>query len=178
MQPALFLDRDGVINVDHAYVCQKDNFQFIEGIFELVAAANDAGYLVIVVTNQAGIGRGYYQEADFHSLTTWMLEQFSFRGSKIDAVYFCPFHPEYGVGKYKCESEHRKPKPGMLLQAAREHRIDLAASMMIGDKVSDMEAGQYAGVGSLFYFGHEPELFLGKSIRRLTEVIPEFSLSK
>jgi D-glycero-D-manno-heptose 1,7-bisphosphate phosphatase len=144
----------------------------------LVAAANDAGYLVIVVTNQAGIGRGYYQEADFHSLTTWMLEQFSFRGSKIDAVYFCPFHPEYGVGRYKCESEYRKPKPGMLLQAAREHQIDLAASMMIGDKVSDMEAGQRAGVGSLLYFGHEPEIFPGKLIGKLTEVIPLFAPSK
>lgn len=168
--PALFLDRDGVINIDHAYVHRWEDFQFIDGIFELVIAANQAGYLVIVVTNQAGIGRGYYTEADFHALTEWMRTQFAQQDARIDAVYFCPFHPEYGVGGFKRESECRKPRPGMLLQAAREHGIDLAASIMVGDKISDMEAAQCAGIKRLFYFGHEPNATLGMPVRQLSDI--------
>jgi D-glycero-D-manno-heptose 1,7-bisphosphate phosphatase len=172
LQPALFLDRDGVINVDHAYVHRPEHFEFIDGIFDLVTAANRAGYLVVVVTNQAGIGRGYYSEADFHALTDWMCSEFARRGGRIDAVYFCPYHPEHGVGQYKRESEYRKPGPGMLLQAAREHGIDLSASIMVGDKISDMEAGRRAGVGTLLYLGHEQEATLGLPVRRLSDVLP------
>ena len=131
MRPALFLDRDGVINVDHAYVHHPKDFQFIEGVFELVAAANKAGYLVVVVTNQAGIGRGYYTEADFHALTEWMHEQFALHNARIDAVYFCPFHPEHGIGRYKRNADCRKPKPGMVLQAADEQKIELSRSLRI-----------------------------------------------
>lgn len=154
-KPALFLDRDGVINIDHAYVHLPQDFHFVEGIFELVAAANRLGYVVVVVTNQAGIGRGYYTEADFHALTDWMLDQFAQRSAKIDAVYFCPDHPQYGVGKYRRESEFRKPAPGMLLQAANDLCIDLAMSIIVGDKDSDMQAGLAAGVGTLLHFGGE-----------------------
>lgn len=171
MRPALFLDRDGVINIDHAYVHRPDDFQFIDGIFELVATANQAGYLVIVVTNQAGIGRGYYTETDFHALTDWMKAQFVQRGARIDDVYFCPFHPEHGIGDYRCESEYRKPGPGMLIQAAQEHGIDLNASLMVGDKFTDMEAGQRAGVGNLFYFGDEVGVTQGMPIQQLSDVV-------
>ena len=94
LRPALFLDRDGVINEDHSYVCRQENFHFVDGIFGLVAAANQAGHLVIVVTNQAGIGRGYYSEADFHELTAWMCDIFVQRGANIDAVYYCPYHKD------------------------------------------------------------------------------------
>lgn len=146
---ALFLDRDGVINVDYAYVHRHEDFHFIEGIFELVRAANVAGYLVIVVTNQAGIGRGRYTEEVFRDLTSWMCACFSEHGGRIDAVYYCPDHPEHGIGAYKRYSAMRKPAPGMLLRAAKEHDIDLPASLMIGDKPSDMEAGRAAGVGTL-----------------------------
>jgi len=171
MRPALFLDRDGVINIDHGYVYCPADFQFIEGIFELVAAANRAGHLVIVVTNQAGIGRGYYTEKDFHALTDWMKDQFVQHGAYIDDVYFCPFHPEHGIGDYCRESEDRKPKPGMLIKAAHEHDIDLSASIIVGDKITDMQAGSSAGVGSLYYFGSEPNLTLGKPIKNLFEII-------
>jgi D-glycero-D-manno-heptose 1,7-bisphosphate phosphatase len=174
MRPALFLDRDGVINVDHGYVYRPEDFEFIDGVFELVAAANAAGYLVIVVTNQAGIGRGIYTEEDFHALTNWMQGQFILRGAKIDAVYFCPFHPEHGVGKYRYESDHRKPGPGMLLQAAKEHCIDLKKSLMVGDKISDMVAGQRAFVGTLLYIGNESTK-LGLTICELKDILPFLS---
>lgn len=154
-RPALFLDRDGVINVDHGYVHRPEEFEFVEGIFDLVATANGAGYLVVVVTNQAGIGRGYYSEAQFHALTDWMKIKFSEHGGIIDAVYFCPYHPEHGIGAYRRESEFRKPAPGMLMQAQSELGIDLEKSILIGDKLSDMAAGRSAGVGTLLYFGGE-----------------------
>jgi D-glycero-D-manno-heptose 1,7-bisphosphate phosphatase len=143
---ALFLDRDGVINVDHGYVFRIDDFHFVEGIFELVAEARRLDFLVVVVTNQAGIGRGYYSEADFHQLMTWVCEQFELHGTAIDGVYFCPDHPEHGVGNYRRDSEYRKPRPGMLLRAAEEMGIDLKRSVMVGDKATDMEAARAAGV--------------------------------
>lgn len=151
-RPALFLDRDGVINLDHGYVHKSENFQFIDGIFELVAAANRAGYLVVVVTNQAGIGRGYYSESQFHELSQWMRSRFAEHGGQIDGVYFCPYHSEHGIGEYRRESEFRKPAPGMLLQAQSELGIDMEQSILIGDKLSDMAAGRAAGVGTLLHF--------------------------
>jgi D-glycero-D-manno-heptose 1,7-bisphosphate phosphatase len=143
---ALFLDRDGVINHDSGYTHRIEDFHFIDGIFDLCRAAQQAGYLIIVVTNQAGIGRGYYTEEDFQVLTTWMVGRFAEEGVTITDVLYCPFHPEHGVGKYKCESPDRKPNPGMLERAARAHQIDVAKSMMIGDKDSDMVAAANAGV--------------------------------
>lgn len=151
-RPALFLDRDGVINVDHGYVHTPEEFQFIDGIFDLVSAANRSGYLVVVVTNQAGIARGYYSEAQFHDLTHWMRDRFVEHGGQIDGVYFCPYHPEHGIGEYCRESEFRKPAPGMLLKAQSELGIDLELSIFIGDKPSDMAAGRAAGVGTLLHF--------------------------
>ncbi|NTU58006.1 MAG: HAD family hydrolase [Chlorobiaceae bacterium] len=148
-RPALFLDRDGVINIDHGYVYRKEEFEFVDGIFDLVSKAHNAGYLVIVVTNQAGIGRGYYTEADFHELMNWVCDEFKRHGGQIDAVYFCPDHPEHGIGAYRRESHYRKPGPGMLLQAASDFDIDMDRSIMIGDKPSDMVAARTAGVGRL-----------------------------
>lgn len=171
-RPALFLDRDGVINVDHAYVYKKENFDFIDGIFELVAAAKRAGYLVVVVTNQAGIGRGYYTPEDFHILMDWVGEQFAANGGALDAVYYCPHHPQHGIGEYRQDSEDRKPGPGMLLRAARELDIDLARSVMIGDKASDVEAGKAAGLTNLYYFGGEANTGPAVTISRLIDVIP------
>jgi D-glycero-D-manno-heptose 1,7-bisphosphate phosphatase len=152
---ALFLDRDGVINIDHGYVCRPEEFHFVDGIFDLCRAAQELGYFLIVITNQAGIGRGYYSEADFNNLTDWMCRAFSAEGVTIDAVYSCPYHPEHGVGKYKADSSCRKPAPGMLLQAAREHDIDLENSILIGDKESDIQAGIAAGVKLSILFCHE-----------------------
>ena len=131
----------------HAYVCSKENFEFIDGIFDLCLNAKQLGFLICVVTNQAGIGRGYYTEADFLELTNWMCSVFSKEGAAIDKVYFCPTHPEHGVGEYKIDSPFRKPAPGMLIQAAQELDIDLPKSVLVGDKELDIQAGIAAGVG-------------------------------
>ena len=100
MRRALFLDRDGVINVEHGFVFQRDQFEFVDGIFDLCRTAQERGFLLIVVTNPAGIGRGLYREQDFYELTEWMCEEFRRQGVKIKKVYFCPYHPEHGLGNY------------------------------------------------------------------------------
>ena len=149
MKKALFLDRDGVINIDYGYVYRKEDFHFVEGIFELAVKAKQSDYIIVIVTNQAGIGRGYYTEEQFHELMDWVEEQFWQHGVEIAATYFCPYHPEYGIGKYKKDSDCRKPKPGMILRAAKELNIDLRASILVGDSDTDLEAGKAAGVGKL-----------------------------
>jgi len=145
--PALFLDRDGVINVDHAYVHRPEEFEFIDGIFELCRHARVAGYRLFVITNQAGIARGYYSEDDFHRLTAWMCERFEAERAPLDKVYYCPYHAEHGIGRYKQDSPLRKPRPGMILQAAEEFGVDLARSVLVGDMATDIQAGEAAGVG-------------------------------
>lgn len=146
MRPALFLDRDGVINVDTGYVHRADEFQFIDGIFDLCRQARNEGYLIVVVTNQAGIARGYYTEADFHALTDWMRGQFNAEGIVLADVFYAPFHPEHGIGPYRQDSGDRKPGPGMILKAAKMHGLDLAQSLIVGDQPTDMQAGLAAGV--------------------------------
>jgi len=174
-RPALFLDRDGVINVDHAYVYRQDDFEFVDGIFDLCLRAKQLGYLIFVITNQAGIGRRYYSEQDFWELTNWMCGVFKVKGVDIDRVYFCPFHPEHGIGKYKIESAFRKPGPGMIFQAAREFDVNLAKSVLVGDKETDIQAGITAGVGcNLLYAPLAQEAPAKTSstaiVRRLIEV--------
>ena len=157
LNKALFLDRDGVINIDYGYVHTQNRFVFIDGIFDLVFNACKHNYLCIVVTNQAGIARGYYSESQFKDLSDWMCHEFNLRGGKIQDVYYCPFHPESGTGSYKFDSDKRKPAPGMLLDAKNDYNIDMSNSILIGDKYTDILAGQSAGVGTLLYFGNETE---------------------
>ena len=142
---ALFLDRDGVINVDRAYVHRIEEFVWIPGVFDTVRAAARLGLAVIVVTNQAGIARGHYSEQDFRSLTDWMQARFTAAGAPLTAVYYCPCHPD-GLPPYNTISPMRKPEPGMLLQAAREHALELPRSVLIGDQESDIAAGRAAGL--------------------------------
>lgn len=163
-RPALFLDRDGVINIDHGYVHTPDRFEFVDGIFDLITAANRGGYLVVIVTNQAGIGRGYYSEKQFHVLTDWMKNIFFAKGAHIDAVYFSPYHPTHGIGQYRRVTECRKPNPGMLLRAQSELNIDMNSSILVGDKVSDMEAGKEAGVSLNLLFNSDLEYCQGNDI--------------
>jgi D-glycero-D-manno-heptose 1,7-bisphosphate phosphatase len=144
---ALFLDRDGVVNVDHGYVHRPDQVQWVPGIFDLARAAIQRGYHLVIVTNQAGIGRGLFTEADFAGLTDWIGARFAEAGAPITATYHCPYHPEHGVGAYRRESDWRKPGPGMLLAAARDHGLHLPGSVLVGDKETDIEAALNAGVG-------------------------------
>lgn len=148
MRPALFLDRDGVINEDRGYVHTVEDFTFIDGIFELGRRAMEAGMAIVVVTNQAGIGRGYYSEEQYQSLTDWMIGRFAEEQVVIDGVYHCPYHPEHGIGRYKVDSFDRKPNPGMILRAGQEHGLSLERSMLIGDREWDIIAAKAAGVGA------------------------------
>jgi D-glycero-D-manno-heptose 1,7-bisphosphate phosphatase len=152
---ALFLDRDGVININHGYVHSVDNFDFIDGIFDVVRTAHANNLKVVVVTNQAGIGRGFYSVQQFHQLTSWMCKEFINAGAPIDKVYFSPFHPTEGLGEYKKDDFSRKPNPGMILQAQQELGLDLGNSMLIGDKARDIQAGIAAGLGLNILFTQE-----------------------
>ena len=157
-RPAVFLDRDGVINQESEYVHRIEDFHFIDGVFDACRQMSKAGFRLIVITNQAGIARGYYTEEEFHRLTKWMLDEFKQYGVEIDEVYYCPHHPIYGVGQYLRQCDCRKPGPEMILRAAREHSLDLPQSILVGDKASDIEAGRAAGVGCcvLVLTGHPP----------------------
>ena len=146
----MFLDRDGVINLDTGYVSKVEEIEFIVGIFDLVRTAISLGYRVIIVTNQSGIGRGYFTETEFYELMEWMRQKFSAEGCSLDGIYFCPFHPIDGVGEYQQDSIMRKPQPGMVLQAISDFSLDPGASVLVGDRPSDIEAGRTAGVGHLF----------------------------
>jgi D-glycero-D-manno-heptose 1,7-bisphosphate phosphatase len=147
---ALFLDRDGVVNEEVGYLHRIEEVRFVEGIFSLCRTAISLGYRLIVVTNQAGIARGFYTEADFHALMDFIQAELSTKGIRFDAVYHCPYHPEHGVGPYKREHEDRKPGTGMLRRGAREFDISLADSVMIGDRCSDIGAANAAGLRQAF----------------------------
>ncbi|MCE3255443.1 MAG: D-glycero-alpha-D-manno-heptose,7-bisphosphate 7-phosphatase [Rickettsiaceae bacterium] len=144
---ALFLDRDGVINVDYGYVHKIENFHFVDGIFELCQEIQQQGYLIFVMTNQAGIAKGYYTEEQFLELTRWMESEFLNREIKIIKTYYCPYHIDGVIEKYKKDSLDRKPNPGMFLKAITNFNIDPEKSIMIGDKESDIIAAKSANVG-------------------------------
>jgi len=145
-KPAVFFDRDGVLNYDRGYVHTAQEFKWVPGAIEAVKKVNDAGYLAIVITNQAGIARGYYTEKDFLKFSEWINEELRRHGAHIDATYFCPHHPTAGIGIYKVECDCRKPRPGMLLQAIEDWNIDVSRSVFFGDKISDITAAESAGV--------------------------------
>ena len=136
-----------MINKNHGYVYTKENFDFLDGIFELCRKAQLEGYKIFIVTNQSGIGRGYYSVEDFMALTYWVCDQFNDRGITIVKVYFSPYHVDAVIPEYKGDHFSRKPNPGMILQAKKEFDLDLDSSILVGDKTSDIDAGIAAGVG-------------------------------
>lgn len=154
MTKALFLDRDGVINHDVGYAFKPSQIQFIDGIFELCAFFQAQGFMIIIVTNQSGIARGFYSEDDFAALSAWFIERFKERGITISHIYHCPHHPDI-TGPCAC----RKPNPGMLLEAIKNFAVTAQQSIMIGDKVSDMQAAQSANIGHRYFYSsqHCPE---------------------
>lgn len=161
--PALFLDRDGVLNEDHGYVYRWEDFRWIPGAREVVAAFNRAGWLVIVVTNQSGVGRGYYTEEAMHELHARMQADLAEAGGRIDAFYHAPQHPESRLAAYRHpDPPLRKPNPGMILQALQEWPIDREASILVGDKPSDLEAALRAGVRAVLFEGGDLKAFLQK----------------
>lgn len=155
-KPAVFLDRDGTINVEKEYLYKAEEFEFTPRAVEAIRILNQAGYLVVVVTNQSGVARGYYTEDDVRSLHQYIEAQLEAGGAHVDGWYYCPHHPS-GRAPYNLDCECRKPEPGMLLAATRDLQIDLERSWMIGDKLADVEAGIVAGCRSVLVmtgYGH------------------------
>jgi D-glycero-D-manno-heptose 1,7-bisphosphate phosphatase len=147
MNKALFLDRDGVINYDYGYVYKKEDFKFVEGIFDLCAKAQENGYKIIVITNQSGIDRGYFTDNDFQIINRYMLEEFTKKGINITEVFYCPYLKHFD----------RKPSPNMFLKAKEKYDIDMSASLSVGDNPRDIEAAGKAGVGRNYLFTDKKE---------------------
>ncbi len=152
-RPAAFFDRDGVINRDVGYAHRPDQIVWVDGALEAVKACNDAGYYVFVVSNQAGVARGYYTEAAVEALHGWMADQMAAAGAHVDAFMYCPFHPDGTVPQYAKASPNRKPAPGMLLELLRTWPVLTERSFLIGDQASDMAAAAAAGVPGVLYAG-------------------------
>lgn len=166
--PALFLDRDGVINIDHGYVYTPAATQWVDGIFDLCRIAAQLGYRLVVITNQAGIARGYYTEAQFLEYTHWVHSVFHERGIDLLATFYCPHHPTEGQNGLRVACHCRKPAPGMLLEASRRFCVNLASSALVGDKPSDLEAGSAAGV---------QRLYLASPVRKVHMHVAEWDLA-
>jgi len=166
-RPALFLDRDGVVNIEKNYLHKIEDFEFIDDIFALCKKYQDLGYQIIVVTNQSGIARGYYSEEDFERLTRWMVDVFDREDIHIRAVYHCPHHPDIS-GACRC----RKPEPGMLLEAAEKYNIDLKNSLLVGDSERDITAAHRAGLKETYLFSPDAKNTKAtKIIRALKELV-------
>lgn len=153
-RPALFFDRDGVLNIDHAYVHRIEDFEWTRGAIAAVKLANDKGYFTFLVTNQSGVARGYYDEAAIHRLHAHVQARLRAHGAHLDDIRHCPHHPGGTVPAFTRACDCRKPQPGMLLDLAKQWPVNMAASQMIGDNASDMEAARNAGLpGTLFEGG-------------------------
>ncbi|SFC70708.1 D-glycero-beta-D-manno-heptose 1,7-bisphosphate 7-phosphatase [Pragia fontium] len=168
--PAIFLDRDGTLNVDHGYVHEIDQFQFIDGVIEACLELKKMGFALVVVTNQSGIARGKFTEEQFITLTEWMDWSLADRDIDLDGIYYCPHHPDGEEGEFRQTCDCRKPKPGMLISAQKELNIDMAASYMVGDKADDMQAAINAGVG------HKVLVRTGKAITPESEALADVVL--
>jgi D,D-heptose 1,7-bisphosphate phosphatase len=179
MNKAVFLDRDGVINKEVNYLHKKEDFQFTENCIEALKILQSHGYLLFIITNQAGIGRGYYSEQDFEQLTQWMLGVLNKNGVKINDVKFCPHHPEHGLGKYKTQCSCRKPEIGMLTPLIEQYNIDVNNSILVGDKISDITAGKNANISSLILVesGHDLPKAIPDAVTEVHKNLYQFAIS-
>lgn len=150
-RPAAFLDRDGVVNADKGYVHLVEDFEWMPGVLDAISYLNERGFIVAVVTNQSGIGRGLYGEAEFMFLTLWMLREAEKLGARIDVVYYCPHHPDSVDPEYHAVCPARKPGPGMLVRADEEFAIDKSRSFLLGNRDSDIGAADAFGIKGHFY---------------------------
>lgn len=157
---ALFLDRDGVLNIDHGYVGSRERFEWVDGALDAIRYATQAGWHVFIVTNQSGVARGLYSEDDVRVLLDWIGERARAAGGRIDDVRFCPFHPEAVLDAYRQGHPWRKPLPGMLLDLIRAWDLDPALAVMVGDQDSDMQAAAGAGVAGYLFPGGNLLAFL------------------
>jgi D-glycero-D-manno-heptose 1,7-bisphosphate phosphatase len=158
LKPAVFLDRDGTIIEEVGYIDSPDKIQPIAGADKAIKLFTDARFKIIVVSNQSGVAHGYFDEDTVLLVNNRVAESFASYGANIDAFYYCPHHPDYGDQNYRKDCDCRKPKPGMFLKAAEEHKIDLSKSIMIGDKFTDIQAGRNLNLLSILVltgFGRE-----------------------
>lgn len=149
MERVIFLDRDGTLNEEVNYLHRKEDLKILDGVPEAIRLLRSHGYRIVVVTNQAGVARGYYREEDVDSLHAYMNEILEKQGAAVDYFFYCPHHPEYGIGKYKTVCRCRKPGTGMFEMAERYYEVDKAHSWMIGDKLIDVQAGRNYGVSAV-----------------------------
>jgi D-glycero-D-manno-heptose 1,7-bisphosphate phosphatase len=163
---AVFLDRDGVLNQDPPHYAHRlDQLALIPRSDDAVRLLKDYGYFLVIISNQSGVARGYYTETQISVFNNALLKEIRKKGGDIDAVYYCPHHPEAVIQKYKQNCDCRKPKAGMIFQAAREYDIDLRNSFVVGDKLSDIEAGKNAGCQTIMVLtGHGNEEVLKNNI--------------
>jgi D-glycero-D-manno-heptose 1,7-bisphosphate phosphatase len=166
-RPAVFLDRDGVLNRDIGYVYRPDQIVWIEGAQEAIKACNDVGALVFVISNQSGVARGYYDENAVYALHEWMVAQLAAAGAHVDAFEFCPHHEEAVLAQYRRNCRRRKPEPGMILDLLNRWPVERRRSMLIGDKSSDIGAGEAAGIRSLLFPGGNLLAFIRPLLEQL-----------
>jgi len=159
-RPAVFFDRDGVLNHDSGYIFEASKLKWIDGAREAVKAVNDAGYFAFVVSNQSGVARGFYQESDVHALHRWMADDMAGMGAHIDAFEYCPDHPEGALERYRRVSDRRKPGPGMITDLLGRFPVDADHSILIGDKGDDLEAARAAGLQGYLFSGGNLEAFV------------------
>jgi D,D-heptose 1,7-bisphosphate phosphatase len=166
LQPAAFLDRDGVLNADTGYVHRPQDLAWLDGARESVLRLNEAGYLVFVVANQAGVARGYFTEPHVARFHARMQADLAEIGAHVDAFYYCPFHPRAAVAAYVCaDHPDRKPNPGMILRAFNEWPIDRAVSFLIGDRDTDIEAARRAGIPGYLFDGDDLRITTERALR-------------
>ena len=171
LRRAVFLDRDGVINVDHGYVSSWDQFEFLPGVPAALRQLQSAGYVLVVVSNQSGIGRGFYTEGEFAALSTQLIDFLADHNIALTAIYHCPHHPTEALGGYKRDCDCRKPRPGMIIRGINDWQLEPEVCALVGDKLSDIEAGQGAGIGHLFRVDNAAEHDGVTAVTGLPEVV-------
>jgi D,D-heptose 1,7-bisphosphate phosphatase len=174
-RPAVFFDRDGVLNHDTGYVFEANKLRWIDGAREAVKAVNDAGYFAFVVSNQSGVARGLYEESDIRALHRWMADEMALMGAHIDAFEYCPDHPGGTIERYRRESDRRKPGPGMITDLIGRFRVNANDSILIGDKPSDLEAARTAGLQGYLFSGGNLEAFVKQHLRRRPSTAPKLA---